>query len=269
MALTPKQIDDLKSVLFDLIPEDGRPIGNKTVRLQFKEKAKKEMAIDSNDDDYWAVRNALLADGKVRTGRGNGGAVARVIVQVAPAKQPVEQKKYKDEGALYPVVRKTIIDSWVKNYEIDDFVCQETANQGGRNTGGKWTRPDITLVAVRVYPFVPGKSIEVISFEIKPWNYLGVDGVFETASHSAFAHRSYLMIHAPGTVDESEAFGRLQREAERFGVGLVTFEDPTDWDSYNIRLEGDHRVPDPASMCQFISEQLTKDNQGKIQRMIR
>lgn len=269
MVLTPDEIGGLKAHLFALIPEDGRPIGNKTVRLQFKETAKKQRNIDLSDDDYWAVRNALLADGKVRTGRGNGGAVARVIVQVAQAKQPMEQKKYKDEADLYPVVHKTIIDSWVKNYEIDDFVCQVTANQGGRNTGGKWTRPDITLVAVRVYPFVPGKSIEVISFEIKPWNYLGVDGVFETASHSAFAHRSYLIIHAPGTVDESEAYERVEREAERFGVGLVTFEDPADWDSYNIRIEGNHRLPDPASMCRFISEQLTKDNQGKIQRMIR
>lgn len=267
MPLTPEEIDGLKAPLFALIPEDGRPIGNKSVRLQFKEKAKKESGIDLNDDDYWAVRNALLADGKVRTGRGNGGAVARVIVQVAPTKQPMEQEEYKDEADLYPAVHKTIVDSWVKNYQIEDFVCQVTANQGGRNTGGKWTRPDITLVAVRVYPFVPGKSIEVISFEIKPWNNLDVAGVFETASHSDFAHRSYLLIHAPGTVDES-AYERLEQLAERFGVGLVTFEDPVDWGSYNIRIEADHRLPDPALMCRFISEQLTKYKE-KIQRMIR
>lgn len=269
MALTPDDIAMYKGIFLAMVPENGTAIGNKTLRPQLRDKIKADHGVELTDDDYWAIRNALLTDGKLRTGKGNGGSVARTAGVVTVAKQPTEQRKYKDEADLYPPVHDTIKSSWVKNYEIDDFVSQVTANQGGRNTGGKWTRPDITLVALRMYPFIPGKSLEVITFEIKPWYSLGVEGVFETASHSAFANRSYLMIHAPSTVEESDAYERIEREADRFRIGLVTFDDPADWDTYNIRIDAEHNVPDPSAMCRFISEQLTKENQGKIQRMIR
>lgn len=266
MPLTNEQIENAKPIFLALLSDDGAVVGNKTLRSQLQTKTKKEQAVDLTDDDYWTIRNALVAEGKIRRGKGNGGSVAKTVVSAAPVKQPDDQQKYKDERSLYQPIHSIIASAWVKEYAIDDFVSQITASQGSRNTGGKWTRPDITLVALRSYPFIPGKTIEVITFEIKPWYYLGVEGVFETASHSAFAHRSYLMIHAPQTIEDLEPYERVARESERFGVGLVTFEDPANWDTYNIRLDAEHSAPDPSAMCEFISQQLTRENQGRIQR---
>lgn len=266
--LAPEDISKYKSLLLDLLPKSGSTIGNKTVRPQLQERIKKEFGQTITEDDYWAIRNALIADGKIRRGGGNGGAIYLANVTALQPATP-SGEKYKNESDLYSPVHNTILESWVKDYGIEDFVSQVTAQQGSRNTGGKWTRPDISLFAVRVYPFIPGKSIELITFEIKPLYAFGVEGVFETASHSAFAHRSYFMIHVPKSYDDSEVLDRLGRESERFGVGLVTFEDPTEWDTYNIRVEAVHKTPDPSELCSFINVQLTQDNRTKIQKMIR
>jgi hypothetical protein len=96
------------------------------------------------------------------------------------------------------------------------------------DTGGKWTRPHITLFAVRIYPYIPGKSIELVSFEIKYLGAYGVEGVFEAASHSAFTHRSYLMVQVPKGFDDPKVLDRLDGESGSFGVGFYTFEDPED-----------------------------------------
>jgi hypothetical protein len=34
-----------------------------------------------------------------------------------------------------------------------------------RLTGGRWTRPDLVSVAVRTYRYLPGKHMEVVTFE--------------------------------------------------------------------------------------------------------
>jgi hypothetical protein len=109
----------------------------------------------------------------------------------------------------------------------------------------------------------------LISFEVKPANQFGIEGVFETASHSAFAHRSYLMLQIPKDYDDSDVLARLEKESERFGIGLITFEEPTDWDTFDIRVEAEHKTPDPSEVCSFITIQLTEENRQKIQRMIR
>jgi hypothetical protein len=267
-AITPEDITRCKPMLLDMLPKNGSTIGNKSVRRQLIERVKKELSLSLTDDDYWAIRDALIADGKVKPGRGNGGSVCLVnVAAVHPA--PVASSKYRNEADLYPPVHKTLAVSWVKNYAIEDFVSQVTAQQGSRTTGGKWTRPDITLFAVRIYPFIPGKSVELITFEVKPLYAYGVDGVFETASHSAFAHRSYLLLYVPKDYDDQDVLGRLDKESERFGIGLITFEDPTDWDTFNIRVEAEHKTPDPSELCSFVNVQLTPDNRSKIQRMIR
>lgn len=266
--LTPEDITKYKEIFLELLPKNGATIGNKTVRPQLREQIKKDWSQSITEDDYWAIRDSLIADGRIKMGRGKGGAVYLVNV-TEPQPTPHASTKYKNEADLYGPIHKTIADSWVKNYGIEDFISQVTAQQGSRNTGGKWTRPDISLFAVRIYPFIPGKSVELITFELKPLYAFGVEGVFETASHSAFAHRSYLMLHVPKDYDDEDVLGRLDKESERFGVGFLTFEEPTDWDTFNIRVEAKLTTPDPSELCSFINVQLTPENRTKIQRMIR
>lgn len=262
-----EDLESLKKILMEILPQDGQSLGNTKARREFVKAAKRQLNLELDDEAYWDIRNRLIEDGEVKTGRGKGGSIHRTTVSIPQAKPSATI--YKTESDLYLPVQETINKSWVKNYGIEDFVSEITAQQGGRVTGGKWTRPDISLFAIRIYPYVPGKSVELITFEIKHVGAYGVEGVFETAAHSAFAHRSFLMLYVPNDSDNFEGSERLTKEAERFGVGLVTFEDPKDWDTYNIRVEAEHKTPDPSELCDFIKVQFAPERREKIQRMIR
>jgi hypothetical protein len=54
-----------------------------------------------------------------------------------------------------------------------------------------WTKPDITAVSVRTFQHLPGKYVDVWTFEVKPVEALDVTAVFEAASHASRATRSY------------------------------------------------------------------------------
>lgn len=153
---------------------------------------------------------------------------------------------------------------------IADHVSEVSAHKGRKNTGGKWTRPDVTLVSIGNYPFIPGKTVEIITFEIKPADAHGLEGVYETASHSAFANKSYLALHVPsGTQQDSEDYlERLEKEAIRFGVGLVTFEDPEKWNTFDVIVEAQHKTPSPRDANEFLSR-LKEEVKQNLQKLLK
>jgi hypothetical protein len=264
--LTPKQIKKYGDILLKLLSPTGAAIGNMNARNQLQKRVMDLCQVNITVDDYWDIRDALYADDKIGVGRGKGGAIYRVT-NAQQAVTPLGNL-YGNERDLYEPVRKTVEGSLVKLYRIETFVSEITSNLGRRNTGGQWTRPDIALCSVTAYPFIPGKSIELITFEIKPMGMFQVTGVFETASHSVFAHRSYLMIHVPKDYNDSSVLDRLDRESDRFGVGFYTFEDPTDWDTYENRVEARRQAPDPSYTSDFIKSQMLK-TKGQIDLMIK
>lgn len=71
----------LKDLLYSLIPENGKAIGNITLRGEFQRIAG-ESGTQVSDDEYRDMRQALIDGRKVETGRGRGGSVRRVSVAV-------------------------------------------------------------------------------------------------------------------------------------------------------------------------------------------
>jgi hypothetical protein len=255
-------------LLLSLIPRDGRSIGNTRLSELFLEQAKRKLQENFGIEVYWQVRNSLIERGKVERGRGKGGSVRLVEDTIQVPK--TRKGKYRKESHLYAAFHQTIETAWLEDYDITDYVSEISAHKGRKATGGKWTRPDVTLVSVGNYPFIPGKSVEVITFEIKPADAHGLEGVYETASHSAFANKSYLALHVP---DGSEQGGddyleRLEKESVRFGVGLVTFDDPAKWDTFDVIVEAQHKTPSPHDTNEFLSR-LREDVKQKLQKLLK
>ena len=270
MEMTPEELLKYKSILLDFVPKDGTAIGNMYARSHVIDKIKEYSGKIINDNDYWTIRNSLMADGKITKGPGKGGSIYRINDVTEKNEEPAITKSGR-ESDLYQPVHKTIIESWVKEYEIEDFICQITAAGGKRDTGGPWTRPDISLFAVKTYPYIPGRQIELITFEIKPLHLSTekyVAGVFETASHHAFAHRSYLMVHVSKKEEIDPLIDRIEKETQRMKVGLVTFDEAKKWETYNVRVEAVLQEPDPVNLCKFIGTQFTQDNKDKIQKRL-
>lgn len=195
--MTPEIEKDLERVLLSLVPSDGSSIGNKKLEQQFQKKirVKKFEKLQYTEDTYWDIRNLLLKKGSIAKGRGRGGSVSIVDVKPPKTLRSTSRKSKGMERELYRPLENTIREFWPNEYGLKDVILEITANQGSKITGGKWTRPDITLISVNSYAFIPSKILEVTSFEVKPLDDFNVAGVFETAAHSAFAHKSYLAIH--------------------------------------------------------------------------
>jgi hypothetical protein len=174
---------------------------------------------------------------------------------------------FQKESDLYLPISKVLGLDWAKELRFRNHLVEITATQGRRDTGGMWTRPDLTVVAVSTYAYVLGTFFDVITFEVKPagmWH--DVKGVFETAAHSRFATRSYLLIHVPegeGTIPEAD-LERLQSECTRFQIGLCLFQDPSAYDSWHFLLDPVRREPNPEDIDQFIDQQMSDENKKKI-----
>lgn len=62
---------NLHDLILQLIPKDGSSIGNIKLQQQLTEAA----AFSFSEEDYWRVRDALIADGVLGKGQGRGGSV--------------------------------------------------------------------------------------------------------------------------------------------------------------------------------------------------
>ncbi len=274
---------EYSKTLLSLIPESGSNIGNVTLREKLKEAIRKSgAATNVTDQDYWLLRDSLIDEGHIEQGRGRGGSVHRIIVseEVHTADAPFESglavvdqieavTEKLLERDLYEPFLKAITEGYVKENRIKRFVSEITAAQGRRATGGKWTRPDVIIAAVRSYHFTPGKRLEVITFEVKPNLATAFEGVYESLAHSVFAHRSYLAVNVSGyKEDEKLPDERIVQECDRHGVGYITFEDPANYGTYEIVVGAKLREPDPFEVDNFIRKQLNAENQDQLREFL-
>lgn len=252
---------------FDALPTNGDAVGNVSLREK----------LGWQVDRYFQAREALLRQQKVTLGKGKGGSVRRRLTvdtlkaaeTVAPPQAPAEAERAEvdhkaRERDLYPQIVRAV-DNWARDlgYSKLRFVV-DISSQGSRRTGGKWTRPDIVMVSLENYSCIPGKNLEVITFEIKPaWSW-GIEAVFEAASHSRFATKSYLVLHKNGEPSDAELLERIEDECRRFGVGLIVTATPDNFSENDFVIEpGDSRT-DLFEMNAFLEEQLPEDKLDEL-----
>lgn len=154
-------------------------------------------------DQYWRIRDRLVDSGQLELGRGKGGSVSLVaqpIIEGAaglPLITPAATAPPVNEAALYEVVARVLQNEWARDMRFRSHVVEVTARQGRRETGGTWTRPDIVVAALRVFPHVPGKFFDLITFELKAFDGVDVTAVFEALAHRRAATQAYVWLHVP------------------------------------------------------------------------
>ena len=229
------------------LPNDGSPISNKRLRE----------ALKWEEDDYLEVKQQLLDDGVIGVGRGYGGTVARaepVIKHVAPSKVRIK------EGNLYMPLKRGL-RKWAKNEDYPDDCIVEIIGAGGKKGGGVYSKPDLVLFAQRKYRYTPLKRIDVLTFEVKTADGYGLPSVYETAAHSRFANKSYLVIQKPPA---GFADAKIKKECIRFQVGLIIMDSPEDPDTWEFLYDPDRRDPDPDEVEEFIETQVSDSMKKKI-----
>ena len=136
-------IDDLRMLMCELTPADGSTVTKEKLQQEWLLQCKRRFGVDLQDSDFESISVSLLESGELSKWKGRGGTFRRNLVK---AVEPTLNKGL--ERDLYEPFLQTLEKSYTEEQEIKYFVSYKTAQQGSRATGGKWTRPDITLIAV-------------------------------------------------------------------------------------------------------------------------
>ncbi|WDZ79064.1 hypothetical protein PWG15_26635 (plasmid) [Ensifer adhaerens] len=128
------------------------------------------------------------------------------------------------EEAYYPVILESLVSLWVEDgYDKSNFYIENTSRRDTK-IEGPWTRPDLTLVSHKKFPWTIGSEFDVVTFEIKRPDSANVLAVFEALSHVSAATRGYVVFPVdPDTWRSSNPAQerRVKDECVRHGVGLI------------------------------------------------
>lgn len=255
VAISPADVRAREDELLAKLREQGGHAGNVTLQRELRWDA----------DTYWNVRDRLVDAGRLELGRGRGGSVSLVAEVVTPTVAALEPSlpvnRAASEAELYEPAAKVLRSDWAKDMRFRSHVVEVTARQGRRDTGGTWTRPDIVVAALRVFPHVPGKFFDLVTFEIKALDGIDVTAVFEALAHRRAATQTYVWLHVPTEAESRDdiraLLDRIIEEARRHGVGLIVAGNPADYSSWDIRLRAVRCEPDPEFLNEFIAQQLS------------
>lgn len=142
-----------------------------------------------------------------------------------------------------------------------------TANSGG-NTTGVWSKPDLCLVALWRQKYGLHWNLDVHGFEVKPLGKCSTQSVYEALNHTSLVHYSHLMWHCPDWDERDQKCHSVLEACNRFGVGLITFLDPSDVRSYEIRVPAHKHAPTPDALDEFLETRLEAADRAQLQSWI-
>lgn len=128
------------------------------------------------------------------------------------------------EEAYYDFVKRSIEALWQEDgYDKSAFYVENTSRRDSK-IEGPWTRPDLTLVSHKKFPWTMGAEFDVVTFEIKRPDSANVLAVFEALSHAAAATRAYVVFPVDPEawrLENPAQERRVRDECVRNGVGLI------------------------------------------------
>jgi hypothetical protein len=215
-------------------------------------------ALSWDEDFYWKVQGHLIGKGRLVAGRGKGGSVRltktdATVLGAASVVATASVTAAKEKN-LYAPLKASIEEKWIKRFAFDNVVVDETHSRGSKDTGGTFTRPDITVGGIRSYVYLM-KRLEIVTFEIKSAEAVSIMGVLEAIAHREAAHRAYVM-YATSREKFEDAIEaeRITELAQKNGIGVVLTEKPNDVESWEIMLDAIRHEPDPARLDRFLGD---------------
>lgn len=258
------EIAALEAELLAKLRELGGSSGN--VALQ--------RALTWDENLYWPVRNRIYDRGLLTLGRGRGGSVSLAAAQAQPPAAepaPAGPPPAAQEDALYEPIATVLRSAWVKDYRLRQVRVEITAAQGRRQTGGTWTRPDLVVVGLRVFPHLPGKYLDLFTVEVKPSWAVDVTAVYEALAHRRAATHALVWLHVPNdrVAALEDVVEAVCSEAKRFGIGVIVASEPDNYESWDVRVEPIRSEPDPEALNDFITVQLSPATKEEIVAWVR
>lgn len=196
-----------------------------------------------------------------------GGTLRRAFApsQSDPSSKTVSIPAPVTESSLYKPLLQTLGAEWSDYRDLSALAHEDTAFGGGRLTGGRWSRPDLVVVGFRRFELVPAR-FEVVTFEVKTVDNINVLAVYEALSHSRSATHSYTLFHVPDVLADTkrDEIGAVIAAASEHGIGVITFDDAEDFETWDERQPAERLRSDPLRMNTFLQEQLSAEGQLNV-----
>ena len=223
------------------------PLGGREERIGFMD-LKDKLKLRNRPKDFDRYRNILQRHKLIRIVQGGG-------VYREPRGDP-------QETFYYEPIRRELALFWAeqpkRKYHLRQrFLCVLDTHSGPKE--GRWARPDLTLLGGKVLPYLPGKFLDVVTFEVKVG--MPVEGLYEALAHRRRANYSYLVCVCPrhlGTPDPSEE-AIIVAEAARQGLGVILVPQEDDFDLWQELVEPVRHEPDPQLLHDFLETQCNKE----------
>ncbi|MCZ7912283.1 hypothetical protein O9X94_23400 [Agrobacterium leguminum] len=170
------------------------------------------------------------------------------------------------EESYYPEVERQLKSIWqANNYSSSEFIIENTARRNAKIVG-PWTRPDLTLVSHKKFPYTIGHEFDVVTFEVKRPDASNVLAVFEALSHTSAATKAYVVFPigpTDWTASAPEQEIRVRDECAKHGVGLILIENISTNPNPHHVIKARRKEIDHERSSAFLSAVLTP--QGKEQ----
>lgn len=172
------------------------------------------------------------------------------------------------EFHYYDVCREVLCDHFRtdQKYSENQFYVEITANKKTR-IAGHWTRPDLTMVSYRTFPWTIGGEFDVTTFEVKRPDSCNVLAVFEALSHASAATRAYAVFplsESQWRADYPQQSERVLDECSKHGVGLFLIENIAELPKPVQRLAANRHAIDHEKCGEFLEAVLSEDGLKKI-----
>jgi hypothetical protein len=256
--ITPKRLDKFIKALEDA----GGSSGNGALRA----------LLNWDEDFYWRVQGHLIEKGRIVAGRGRGGSVRLTDTEASESDTEPTQAIIQSESAaffyrereLYLPLNKAIGGKWIERFGFNEVMVEETHSRGAKDTGGTFTRPDITAAGIKRYVYLPMR-LEIVTFEVKPAAAVSIMGVLEAIAHREAAHRAYVLYATSRAIFEGTSESeRILELAQKYGVGVMLTEKPDEVETWEILLDAVRHEPDPARLDRFLIDLPNEEMKKKL-----
>ncbi len=248
--MTDIALETLQRAILDLLPADGSSIGNMSLRDTLSQ----HLGTRISESDYFAARDALLAQDVLATGRGRGGSVRRVLADAEQAAEPLTLAvQEKPPGADTPKPKQasmTLADVTKAKAEVKGRKSEDGNNIiAYQHDQKRRNNPDVGVVTPETDPEQPKTT----------WAYdPHIDPALQFDSGRARIEK--LIDDALASGDETvmrEALEQLKRESAPY-LNWAGKAERTSFEVDTVSLHVHERI-DPASILAVVRKRLRQD----------
>ena len=118
------------------------------------------------------------------------------------------------------------------------------------------------------FRLLPGRQVDVHSFELKAESGGTVQAVHEALAQTRFTHFGHLVWHVPVNSKAEARLPEIEQHCEAHGIGLVIIRDPTNYETWEVRLDPERKNTTAATIDAFLLSRFSKDEQSMLARAI-